>query len=165
MNEDLSLIIDESIQLELNVSELYRIFHAAFPEDADFWWKLCLEEENHAALIRSIKETFLPVGKFPEAIFCNSLENLKKHNTKLRSLIRKFRDNAPSREDALNIALEVEQSAGELHYQEFIEKKEKSRIEQIFEELNRDDKDHAKRIRSYMDDNGIECQKRESQGD
>ena len=116
MNEELSLIIDESIQLELNVAQLYRIFHATFPEDASFWWRLFLEEENHAALIRSIKETFMPVGKFPDEIFCNSLENLKKNNTELRSLIRKFQDIAPSREDAFNIALKIEQSAGEIHF-------------------------------------------------
>ena len=161
MNKELTLIIDESIQLEINIAELYKIFHAAFPEDTDFWWELLLEEENHAALIRSIKEIFLPVGIFPDEMFFTSLEKLKKSNTELRKLIRKFRDIAPSREEAFNIALKVEQSAGEIHFQKFIDKKGKSRIENIFEHLNRHDKDHVKRICSYMDAHGIECQKRD----
>jgi hypothetical protein len=163
MNEEHSMIIDESIELELNVAELYMIFHAAFPEDADFWWKLLLEEKNHAALIRSIKEIFLPAGKFPDEIFSTSLEKLKKSNTELRGLIKKCRHITPSREDAFNVALEIEQSAIEIHFQKFIDKKGKSKIEEIFEHLNRDDKDHAKRIHSYMDAHGIERQKRDLQ--
>jgi hypothetical protein len=155
MNEKLELIIEESLQLELNVSELYMVFHAAFPEDGAFWWGLLLEEENHASLVRSIKESFLPESDFLNEMFFLSYEELKKANTKLRSLIREFRDNAPSREDAFNIALKIEQSAGEVHFQEFIDKKEKSKIGKIFEQLNQGDKDHAKRIRSYMEAHGI----------
>ena len=156
MNERLLFVVDESIQLELNVSELYQTFHAAFPGDADFWWELIIEEENHAALIRSIKETFMPAGKFSDEIFLNSLETLKKHNLALCNLIKKYRAAIPSREDAFNTALEVEQSACEIHFQKFIDKKEKSHIERIFEQLNRDDKDHVKRIRSYMKTYGID---------
>lgn len=159
MNEELSMIINESIQLELNVAELYTIFHGAFPEDADFWWKLLLEEKNHAALIRSIKEIFLPAGKFPEEMFSTSLEKLRKSNTGLLGLINKFRHVAPSREDAFSIALEVEQSAVEIHFQKFIDKKGKSNIEKIFEHLNRDDRDHVERLRSYMDAHQIDCRK------
>ena len=36
MKEELSSLLDASIQLELNVAELYRIFHTAYPNDADF---------------------------------------------------------------------------------------------------------------------------------
>ena len=156
MKERLLFVIDESIQLELNVSALYKIFHAAFPADADFWWELLIEEENHAALIRSIKEAFMPAGKFSDGMFLNSLEILKKHNQALCHLIREYRNAVPSREDAFKSALEVEQSACEIHFQKFIERKEKSRIEKIFEQLNRDDKDHVKRIRSYMEAYGID---------
>ena len=156
MNEKLLFVIDESIQLELNVSALYKIFHAAFPGDADFWWELLIEEENHAALIRSIKETFMPAGKFSDKMFLNSLEALKKHNLELCNLIKKYRYVIPSREGAFNTALEVELSACELHFQKFLDKKEKSHIEKIFEQLNRDDKDHVKRIRSYMETYGID---------
>ena len=161
MNERFFPILDESIQLELNVARLYKIFHSAFPEDAKFWWELSLEENNHAALIRSIKEVFLPVGKFPDEMFSVSLEQLIKSNAELTALIKKFGSIAPSREDAFNIAFEVEQSAGELHFQEFIDKKDKSKVEEIFEQLNREDKDHAKKILSYMDAHGIERQKKD----
>ena len=48
--------IDESIQLELNVAELYKIFNQEFQEDAYFWRALSEEEENHANLIKKIGE-------------------------------------------------------------------------------------------------------------
>ena len=54
MNKELKQIIDESVQLELNVTKLYKIFNQAFQEDANFWWTLSEEEENHANLIRKV---------------------------------------------------------------------------------------------------------------
>ena len=35
-------LIDEAVNLEKNVSEVYGIFSNAFPEDQDFWWRLSL---------------------------------------------------------------------------------------------------------------------------
>ena len=55
MDKELSRILDESIQLELNVADLYLSFCHAFAEDKDFWSHLAEEEGNHAALLRSGK--------------------------------------------------------------------------------------------------------------
>ena len=55
MNKQLGHIIDKSIQLELNVSELYKIFNQAFKEDANFWRTLSEEEENHANILRKVR--------------------------------------------------------------------------------------------------------------
>ena len=52
MPKHLKQTIDESIQLELNISELYMIFNQAHTEDADFWRKLAEEELNHAEIVR-----------------------------------------------------------------------------------------------------------------
>ena len=63
----------------------------------------------------------------------------------------------PSREDAFNLALKLAQSAGEIHFQQFMEKSSGSKLDLIFKRLNGDDKDHAMRILSYMKDYGIEA--------
>lgn len=160
IQEDSSLL-DESIQLELNTAELYKIFHKTFSEDVEFWWRLYLEEENHAALIRSGKENFLPLGKFPLDLVSKSLEELKQANAALLTFIKTCRETPPSREEAFNIAIEVEESAGEIHFQEFMERKAKSNIDDIFQRLNKEDKDHAIRIRSYMEDQGIKIRKKD----
>ena len=155
MNNDIAALAEESINLELNVSEIYYLFHGFFPDDENFWWKLVQEEKDHAALIRGGIEEFEPIGKFPHEILSNSLQDLKETNKKIRSLLKQFKNIPPSRELAFNTALEIEASAGELHFQHFMDKETNSKIDELFQFLNRGDKDHAKRIRSYMKNNNI----------
>ena len=69
MYESLPQLLEESIKLELNVSKLYGIFSSAFPEDADFWKKLSLEEENHAVLIKLVRVNFYLLTNF-QVKFC-----------------------------------------------------------------------------------------------
>jgi len=161
MNNDVASLIEESINLELNVSDIYSLFYKVFPDDAEFWWKLVLEEKNHAALIRSGKEYFEPLGKFPYDLLAPVLQDLKDANSRLDSLIKKYEETSPSREEAFNIAFKIENSAGELHFQKFMDKEGNSKTDQIFKELNKDDKEHAMRIRCYMEKHGISVQSNE----
>jgi len=155
MEKDFIALIDESIQLELNVADLYLLFLKLFPEDSDFWWKLVLEEKNHAALIRSGKEYFEPLNKFPYDLLADSLQKVKDTNSRLKSMINKLESVSPLRQEAFNIAFEIENSAGELHFQNFMNKETNLKIDDIFKRLNKDDKDHALRISSYMEKHGI----------
>ena len=100
-------------------------------------------------------EEFEPIGEFPHEILSDSLQDLKETNKKLRSLLKQFKDIPPSRELAFNTALEIEASAGELHFQHFMDKETNSTIDKLFQFLNRQNKDHVKRIRSYMKENDI----------
>ena len=56
MYQNFGLLINEAIQVELNVARLYLLFHELLPEDATFLWELVIEEENHAALLRTIEQ-------------------------------------------------------------------------------------------------------------
>lgn len=156
MKENLREFIEESIQIELNVGSLYRLFQGCCPDDSSFWWQLSLEEDNHAALIRSGKECFLPVGEFPYDILSESLEQLKKTNKQINEILDSFKEKLPSREEAFNTALKLEESAGEIHYQKFMSDSQKILINEIFQKLNSDDKDHAERIREYMEKHHIQ---------
>ena len=161
MNNDVTSLIEESINLELNVSKIYTHFYKLFPDDAAFWWKLVVEEKNHAALIRSGKEYFEPLRKFPHDLLAPLLQILKDANSRLDSLIKKYEETPPSREEAFNIALKIEESAGELHFQKFMDKEANSATDNIFKELNKGDKDHAMRICRYMEEHGILVQSNE----
>ncbi len=154
MNKKLSQLIDESIKLELNVAEIYMFFYNTFPEDSDFWREMALEEEGHANLIKSGRDTFL--DQFPSKLLAPSVQTLCNTNKKLISLLKEYKEKPPSRGTAFNIALNIEQSTGELHFQLAMEKSFTSSIMKIFQELNNDYKDHANRIRTYMSDKGIE---------
>jgi ferritin len=154
-DSDLLQLANEAMELEYNISKLYMIFRDSHPEDAEFWWKLVLEESNHAALIKSGLDYFMPEGVFPYEIF-PSMDDLQEANKELRSLLSKYATHPPSRDIALNIALKTEISAGEIHFQRAMTKSTDSEIMQLFRTLNQDDKDHAKRIRVYMKEKGIE---------
>jgi len=156
MDKKLAQLIDESIKLELNVSKIYMFFCNTFPEDSVFWRKLVLEEKNHADLIKSGKGTFLLPGQFPSKLLTPSMKILCKTNNRLISLIKRYNEKLPSRESAFNIALDIEKSAGEFHYQLAMEKSPTSSIMKIFQGLNKDCKNHTNRILAYMSDKRIE---------
>ncbi|MFC1651148.1 rubrerythrin family protein [Candidatus Latescibacterota bacterium] len=158
MLKHLKHTIDESIQLELNISELYMIFNQAFEEDAYFWCELSEEELNHAELIRKAgKIEILPDGIVPELLH-SILQDIIEENKRIVSFIDKYKLNPPSREDAFKVALEIEDSAIEMHFQEFMESHSDSVLFQLFQKLNADDKDHYIRIRRYMIEHGIQSQ-------
>jgi ferritin len=157
MENDFVELAEEAIKLEFNVSKLYMIFRDTHPEDADFWWQLVIEEGNHAALIKSGLEYFMPVGVFPEGML-PPMKDLHETNIEIESLLEKYAAEPPSRETAFNTALNIEMSAGEMHFQRTMTKDADSKILKLFQKLNEDDKDHAKRIRDYMKDNQITVQ-------
>ena len=154
MKEQNNSLIDEAVELELNVARLYLLFYRYFPNDADFWWQLYSEERNHGALIQSGRN-FLPGDRFPLDLMSARLEPLVETNRKIGGLIRKYTAAPPSREEAFRTALSLEYSAGELHFQTFMDSEPKSGMATVFKELNGNDKDHALRIMRYMRRNGI----------
>ena len=155
MNEQLSQIVDESIKLELNIANLYKYFSTIFPEDTDFWQKLCSEEEQHASLIKTGRDELLSYDEFPSELLSPTLKALIGTNNKLISLLKEFKDKPPSRESALNIARSLEESAGEIHFRQGMNMRPTSEYIKIFQNLNKDDIDHAQRIREYMISLGI----------
>lgn len=158
MDREFSSLIDESINIELNVADLYLLFKESFPEDADFWWQLSLEEHGHAALLRSGRDYFEPASRFPRDLLAEQLQSLRDTNSRVETLIREFKVTPPSRERAFGVAVETEELAGELHLQHFMDKESNSEIDEVFKKLNKDDRDHAVRLRSYAESHGIQLQ-------
>lgn len=153
-NERVLAILDEAINIESNVADLYMDFYKRFPEDREFWRKLSIEEINHASLLETGKDIFLPLKKFPMEMLPPSLEMLFESNKKILSAIPQH-NQLISRESAFRIALEIEQCAGEVHFQEAMEKSPCSKVLKIIQGINKEEKDHAKRIQTYMNENQI----------
>ena len=61
----------------------------------------------------------------------------------------------PDRSRALRAAYEIENSAGELHYDSFAKSTSTSPVATVFKKLNGSDIDHARRIREYMTNLGM----------
>ena len=154
-------LIEESIKLELTVAELYQFFFSTFTEDSDFWWKLMIEEKGHAAILRSGKESFLPLNKFPKKLVSDSLHDVSNSIVKIENLLKAYKDNPPTRTEAFNTALKIEMSAGEVHLQEFLETKNKTSIDKVFQKLINSDKDHVSKLLDYMKMNNVDVEKSE----
>lgn len=155
MENEISQFLDETIKLELNVSELYQFYYARFPKDSQFWWSLSMEEINHASLIRTINDLIFPEGMFTIVNIEAETEKIKEINRSILSKIEEFRDNKPTRYEAFTYALTLENSSGEIHFELFMNEVQESRVEKIFQKLNGEDKNHAKRINDYMKLNDI----------
>ena len=153
--DNLTRVIEESVELELNVGGVYALFHFAFPEDKKFWWQLHQEERNHADLLRSINEIFLPANVYPDSLTLPTLDVLKKTNSYLRDLLEQYRKEPPTREEAFQVALQIESSAGEVHFQDFTEEENPSKVNKVFQELVQEDKNHLRRIKEYMKNNHL----------
>jgi ferritin len=156
MKFEFSELIVESVKLELSVSELYLVFHAAFPEDNEFWWKLAIEEKNHASLLKNLENFSIQLSEIPFHMDEVSISELKRANSKVEKLVQEFKDSPPNREEAFNLAHELELSAGESHFQEYANDESGSQIAKIFKHLNQSDVDHAKRIKDYAENHGIQ---------
>jgi CheY-like chemotaxis protein len=150
MKYALEQFIDEAIQLELNAAEIYLIFSEAIPEDANFWATLAWEEKNHAAALKTGKDVLVPMEQFPGEILPNVIQTLFDTNLWLNSLKEKFSETKPDRETAFAIAIKIESSAGEQHFQRVMESPTDSNVIRIFQELCEDDIHHLSRIREYM---------------
>jgi len=150
MKDSMLQIIDEAIQLELNMSRLYGIFSEHIVEDRAFWFRLEIEEKNHAALLKTGKD-FAAFKRFPSGLIPDNLKVLQESNWKVLEAIDKFVKN-PDRELAFKLASDLENSAGEIHFQRFMETNTTDDLGDIFQKLNQADKDHAERIYRYWQD-------------
>lgn len=145
----LSELIEESINLELSVAALYKLFANAYPEDHGFWWQLHLEEKSHAALLRSGRDSFVKRDKFPLDLIDSSTEDLKASIAKVENLIHHCKTTLPNQLEACKMAIELENESGEMHYTQFMKKDPDNSLETVFQQLNRNDKNHEERIRAH----------------
>ncbi len=148
-SQHIQQLLQSSIELELNVSELYLQYSVIFEEDKGFWWQLALEEKNHAALLRSA-EHYVSLGIFPREVLLDKLDVLHQTNRDILNTIRKFKEAIPEWEPAYRYALLLENSAAELHFQDIMTEDSPSKVLKIFQALSGDDKDHALRIRKLI---------------
>ena len=158
MDQTLEQLIDEFIKLELNVADVYKVFLNTFPEDSELWLRLIQEEEKHADLIQSMRSTFLLPRQFPSDLLASLRQTLDKTNNRLILMIKKYGKKPPLRESAFKVALDIERSAGEFNFHLASEKSPDSGVMKIFQELNKDCRNHTKKIITYMRNKGIKLE-------
>jgi len=142
-------LLYEAVKMELNMCDLYLLYRDIFSRDSDFWTQLAKEEKGHAALLELGRE----VGDIlPDELLCGKIADMNRMNMDMGNIIEKFKKEAPSVEDACKYAIEVENSAYELHYQHLASLGADSEVIRRFQKLNGYDKDHAERIAAFLAD-------------
>ncbi len=153
MSDPLEALLDEAIRHELTVSMLYFEFFRAFPDDADLWWTLSVEESGHAGLLEAGRKLF--GFEYGEEILPARVEDLAEANRKLEKLLEQMEQQPLSREAACRIALEIETTTDGMIYANALEPAQDTDVPTISERIRRDDLRHAERIRVFMKDQGI----------
>ena len=156
MNSELAhTILDEASNLEILMADIYTLFEESFPEDSKFWHQLAHEEKNHAALLRSVRNSNTMSSQFVAYLPDNLLQENIRTNEWATAIFSKFSQDKPDRKTALNTAIEIEKTAEEVHYQNIMTNKGDSWFIKVFQELNEYDRDHLKRVVKYMKKNKI----------
>ncbi len=153
MSEPLEALLDEAIRHEHIVALLYFEFFQAFPEDADLWWTLCVEENGHAGLLAAGRKLF--GSEYGEEILPARIEYLTEANRMLEKLLEQMKQHPLSREAACRIALEIETTTDGMIFENALQPRPDTNAPTISERIRRDDLRHAARIRAYMKDHDI----------
>ena len=82
-------------------------------------------------------------------------EKIHETNHSILCKLEEYQKEGPTRQEAFTHALSLENSSGELHFESYMNELHESRVENIFQKLNGEDKNHALRIMDYMILNGI----------
>ena len=143
--------IELSYTLEKTVASFYLKLSEAFKEDAEFWWRLCLEEQNHASIFKSFMDGLLPVSLLPEELLDPDLGKIRAAINMLEEKLNNLDASPMSKHDACEFAISVEETAGEFFLQKAADEASDSDGVLIIKKLLHDDKDHAARIRKFAD--------------
>jgi hypothetical protein len=153
MSDPLEVLLDEAIRHEEMVALLYFEFFQAFPDDADLWWTLSVEENGHAGLLAAGRKLF--GSEYGEEILPARVEYLIEANRTLENLLEQMKQQPLSREAACQIALEIETTTDGMIFENALQPRQDTDAPTISERIRRDDLRHAERIRAYMKEQGI----------
>jgi rubrerythrin len=153
MSDSLEDLLDEAIRHEHTVSLLYFEFFQTFPDDADLWWKLSVEESGHAGLLEAGRRLF--GSAYGEEILPARVADLAEANHKLEELLEQMKEQPLSREAACRIALEIETTTDAMIFENALQPAPDADGPAISERIRRDDLRHAAQIRAFMKEHGI----------
>jgi len=148
-NYRLELTIELMQRLEDSVAELYEIYARKFPEHANFWMTLALQENMHADWVRGLG-AMLSGGTvaFNQDRF--SIERLQQSFDNLQNELRTARQADYSLSKATFIALDLEKSLIEKNFFEIFES-DSQEMKEVFEDLARETEEHITKLEKFKE--------------
>jgi rubrerythrin len=156
MADELSRRIEGCIAAETGCAEVYRMFGSMLPEARDFWDELAREEENHAAIL-AVGRGFQKAGKLTEEVVpvAFPMANIQGTIDLAREIKAKARDREISMEEALGMALSLEETLCESYFEEVRTNKGDSRFAAALQRLLIHTRSHMEKIREVISKSGF----------
>ena len=148
-------ILEESIALEKNIGELYKLFAAIHEEDEVFWFRLADEEGKHAMILEGLRP-WASMGVDVKKYLLSDVKALRENNASIKAVIDRVSQQHPDREVTFQLASKIERTASEIHFQKLMNVDVDNRLLTAMRELCDADKDHLKRINTRMRSLGID---------
>jgi hypothetical protein len=149
MDTTTGILVDGLERIENALAAVYHHFLWMFPLDADFWGQLMKEERGHAMLVRTHREFIIESPDLAQFLERLSVPLFLKTVIHIEDLLVQMPQSPPSRSKAITLALWIEKSAGELHYDAMMSVSSRSVALKAIQNLFHGDTDHIKRIEAY----------------
>lgn len=148
IEDGVKMRIDLLIENEEAIGELYRDFARRFTDTAELWQQMAQEEKHHAALLRKLYVGILSGElSFRDQDF--DMGALRQFVERVRSQHNRSRAGQLDRDEALRLALELEQSLAERGFLNCLEA-HSDQVRETLDRLRSESEDHAGRIRALQ---------------
>jgi rubrerythrin len=147
---DLASHLKECIDIEIKTADVYSQLAALFPQARDLFRDLARSEEEHGNLL-SMACDLEALCRLPERFQVVSSGSLSTAKSLLAALSSRLEGAGFSGlDEALALALELEDAQAEGYFMEFMEREEELELVRYLKRFYRDEKSHAERIREFM---------------
>jgi rubrerythrin len=154
MPEEMSKSLGVCIAVEAMTAEIYHAFSRLFPQVKDFWYDLALSEENHTNILL-LAAGLHRAGTQTEDIAPRSLYQVQETFTLVSDSKKRVGTNNLSIKEAFEMALQIENSTGEIYFQQVITQQTDSEVILGLRELLVDEQLHNIKIQSFMKTHGL----------
>lgn len=141
---------EEAMQMELNISHLYKLFSSLFEVDKEFWNQIAQEEETHASMIRLMEQSFINASK----VMINDLNisRLRDINRRINAFISQVELEGIDRVTAFDVAVKLEHQVYELQFREIFQGLKIEGIKDLFAVLADKDLEHQNKLMRYVEE-------------
>ncbi len=143
------------IAIEAMTAELYHMLSSRFPEAKGFWRELALSEENHANIL-VVGAGYLRTRELPEYIVPDSQEQIDETFRLVREAKNIVQNDHQSLNDALKLALQIENSTAERYFQEVMLGQTNSPVIAKLQKIRKDELTHIEKIKDFMKTAGLD---------
>ena len=148
INKDQTVLAKITEETEDNIAQLYQVYADKFPEFADFWSGLVIEQINHSntihGLMNKVRTGLLSCSE--NRADCQSLESLQ---NKVKQEIIRAKEGKPSVSEAFSITLEIEKNLSRREYSEALDE-DSEEVRTAFSYLASATQRHINRIEKHL---------------